>query len=112
MSRLQWGLCKTPELLLWLWALLKEQQARMKGGGREADCKAASSQLYPKAPLALQGTTHTWLKLESAKEVIQSNGGESRPRWLRDRLQEERETAGARAKPPVWECGCPFVEVP
>lgn len=37
-------------------------------------------QLYPKIPLALQGTTHTWLELETAKEESQTNGGEKRPK--------------------------------
>lgn len=72
----------------------------------------ATYRLYPKTPLALQGTTHTWLELETAKEESQTNGGEKRPRWHRQKLQEERETGGARAKPPVWECGCPCVKVP
>lgn len=112
--RPQLALCKKPQAGVAPLALGFAMATAGEHEGRrgEADCKAASYlPLYPKAPLALQGTAHTWLKLETTKEG-KTNGGEKRPRWHRQRLQEDRETAGARAKPTVWERGCPGVKVP
>lgn len=84
----------------------------MKDGGREADCKAASYlRAVPQSSSGPSRHCHTWLRWKLLRRG-KTTGGEKRPRWHRQRLQEERETAGARAKPPVWECGCPCVKVP